>query len=106
MLNINKKFLVFCQVVEFINKAGVTVNSEVLARELKVERRYLESGLQALSRAELIVSMSGPAGGYRIADGVDEVTALDVYYALFGPVHPSNHLISNLLIELGRERLA
>lgn len=57
-------------------------SADRLAELTKVPRRYLNKVLQDLARTHLVVSRSGPGGGYSIARSVDEITILDVINAV------------------------
>ncbi|MFF3759533.1 RrF2 family transcriptional regulator [Streptomyces sp. NPDC002185] len=46
---------------------------------------YLNKQLQALARAGIVTSVSGPKGGFRLARGLDRITLMDVYTAIEGP---------------------
>lgn len=53
-------------------------SADQLARNTQVPRRYLQTVLQALVRAKLVRSQSGPGGGYSLARPVEKITILDV----------------------------
>ena len=53
-----------------------------LAELTKVPRRYLNKVLQDLARTQLVVSRSGPGGGYSLARSPDDITILDVINAV------------------------
>ncbi|WP_412544190.1 Rrf2 family transcriptional regulator [Longispora sp. K20-0274] len=46
---------------------------------------YLNKQLQALARAGILTSTSGPRGGFRLARDLDAITLLDVVVAIEGP---------------------
>lgn len=46
---------------------------------------YLNKQLQALARAGILTSTSGPRGGFRLARGTDQISLLDVVVAIEGP---------------------
>ncbi|MFE5589023.1 RrF2 family transcriptional regulator [Streptomyces sp. NPDC056549] len=46
---------------------------------------YLNKQLQALARAGIVTSVSGPKGGFRLARGLDRITLMDVVTAIEGP---------------------
>jgi Rrf2 family protein len=58
------------------------VAADSLAERTKTPRRYLNTVLQQLVRAELVTSQPGPGGGYRLAIDPDEITILDVVNAV------------------------
>src|SRR5262249_22764201 len=55
-----------------------------LAESQGVSEPYLAKHLQALSRAGVVESVSGPRGGYRLARPADDITVLDVVEAVDG----------------------
>jgi Rrf2 family nitric oxide-sensitive transcriptional repressor len=59
-----------------------TESADRLAEQTKVPRRYLNTVLQDLVRAELVRSRSGPGGGYALARSVEEISILDVVNAV------------------------
>ncbi|MBT2440791.1 Rrf2 family transcriptional regulator [Streptomyces sp. ISL-36] len=46
---------------------------------------YLNKQLQALSRAGIVGSVSGPKGGFRLARPLDRISLMDVVTAIEGP---------------------
>lgn len=46
---------------------------------------YLNKQLQALARAGIVASVSGPKGGFRLARALDRITLMDVVAAVEGP---------------------
>lgn len=55
-----------------------------LAAFYELPAAYLNKQLQALARAGILLSVSGPRGGFRLARGVDKITLLDVVVAIEG----------------------
>lgn len=58
--------------------------SRTLAEATGVPPRYLYRVLQALARAGIVQSRSGPGGGYQLARPADEISMLDVVQATGG----------------------
>ena len=61
--------------------AGAVQSGEVTARR-NISRRYLEPVLQQLSRADVLVGIRGPSGGYRLARERRRITLGDLVRAL------------------------
>lgn len=57
-------------------------SAEQLAEATRLPRRYAHKVLQALVRAGLVRSQSGPGGGYALVRPPKEVSILDVVYAV------------------------
>jgi Rrf2 family protein len=65
--------------------AGEAVNSARLAEYYRLPAAYLNKQLQALVRAGVMASVSGPRGGFHLARQPENITVLDVVLALEGP---------------------
>jgi len=55
-----------------------------LAEFLDVPPAYLAKQMQALSRAGIVETEKGPAGGYRLARAAKDITLADILYAVEG----------------------
>lgn len=64
---------------------GEAVNSARLAEFYKLPGAYLNKQLQALVRAGILGSVSGPRGGFHLARRPENVTVLDIVLALESP---------------------
>ena len=65
--------------------ADGVVPAAALAEFHGVSPSYLVKHLQALAGAGVVVSVPGPAGGYRLARAPDKITLLDIVVAVEGP---------------------
>jgi Rrf2 family protein len=63
---------------------GQTISAARLAEYHGVPAPYLAKHLQALVRGDVLESVSGPRGGFRLAHPAVEVTVLDVVEAIDG----------------------
>ena len=61
-----------------------SVTAGKLAAFYKLPTAYLNKQLQALARAGILTSVSGPRGGFRLARGIDHITLLDIVVAIEG----------------------
>ncbi|NRQ35508.1 Rrf2 family transcriptional regulator [Nonomuraea sp. NN258] len=64
---------------------GEAVTAGKLAAFYDLPAAYLNKQLQALARAGILTSTSGPRGGFRLARSPEEITLLDVVTAIEGP---------------------
>jgi Rrf2 family protein len=64
---------------------GETVTAKRLAAFYELPTAYLNKQLQALSRAGILSSTSGPKGGFQLARQPEKITVLDVVVAIDGP---------------------
>jgi Rrf2 family protein len=60
------------------------ISSARLAELYRLPPAYLNKQLQALVRAGVLVSVSGPKGGFQLARRPDRITVLDVVLAIEG----------------------
>lgn len=63
---------------------GEAVNSARLAEYYQLPAAYLNKQLQAMVRAGILVSVSGPRGGFHLARRPEQITVLDIVLALEG----------------------
>ena len=75
---------VHCAVVLAGLAPGATLPGKALAEYHGVSESYLLKHLKALTAAELLVSVPGPRGGYRLARPPQRITLLDVVQAIDG----------------------
>ncbi|MFF1507115.1 RrF2 family transcriptional regulator [Streptomyces sp. NPDC058326] len=64
---------------------GRAVTAARLAAYHELPPAYLNKQLQALARAGIVTSASGPKGGFRLARDLDRITLMDVVTAIEGP---------------------
>ncbi|WP_424636920.1 RrF2 family transcriptional regulator [Embleya sp. AB8] len=66
-------------------ESGTAVTATKLAAFYGLPPAYLNKQLQALARAGIVTSTSGPRGGFRLARALKEITLMDVVVAIEGP---------------------
>lgn len=64
---------------------GEAVTAKRLAAFYDLPTAYLNKQLQALSRAGILSSTSGPKGGFQLARAADKISLLDIVVAIDGP---------------------
>ncbi|MEU5883152.1 Rrf2 family transcriptional regulator [Spirillospora sp. NPDC047279] len=64
---------------------GQAVTAARLAAFYRLPTAYLNKQLQALARAGILTSTSGPRGGFRLARRPEDITLMDVVTAIEGP---------------------
>jgi Rrf2 family protein len=62
------------------------IASHKIADERKIPERFLLKVLKPLVSAQILLSIKGPNGGYRLARPASEITMLDVVEAVDGPI--------------------
>ncbi len=68
---------------------GRLMTTRQLAERREASEAHLAKVLQRLSRAGVVASTRGPGGGFRLARPADQISLLDVYEAIEGPVRPT-----------------
>lgn len=64
------------------SRHGVPAAADLVAEKTKVPRRYLTRVLQDLVGAGLVLSRSGPRGGYELAPNAELLSILDIVNAV------------------------
>ncbi|GAA3389277.1 Rrf2 family transcriptional regulator [Cryptosporangium minutisporangium] len=64
---------------------GQAIPTAKLAAFYSLPAAYLNKQLQALGRAGIVSSISGPRGGFQLARNPEHITLLDVVVAIEGP---------------------
>ncbi len=77
------------------SRPGVIMSTRKIAAELKVSEAHLSKVLQRLARLGLVRSIRGARGGFILGRDPDEVTLLDAYEAIDGPLRPSSCLMQH-----------
>jgi Rrf2 family protein len=73
-------------------RSGEIMSTRRIASELKVSEAHLSKVLQRLGRLGLVRSIRGARGGFVLGRDAEEVTLLDAYEAIDGPLQPSSCL--------------
>lgn len=76
-----------CLNLSWVEEGG-SVTAARLAAFYELPTAYLNKQLQALARAGILASVSGPKGGFSLARRPDQITLLDVVVAIDGPDDP------------------
>ena len=68
------------------SSSGKPIAAKDVAERLGVSEAHLSKVLQRLSKAGIVRSTRGPHGGFRLARNANDVTLLDVFEAIEGPM--------------------
>lgn len=71
------------------------ITTHDIAEEMIVSEAHLSKVLQRLVREDLIRSSRGPHGGFRLARDPYEISLMDVYIAIEGPLSNEHCLFHN-----------
>ena len=70
------------------------LSTHQIATTLDASEAHLSKVLQRLAKAGLVTSIRGPRGGFLPAKRVDDVTLLEVYESIEGPITPKTCLLN------------
>jgi Rrf2 family protein len=70
-------------------KTDKPIASHHIAQARGIPERFLLKVLKPLVSAQVLLSIKGPNGGYRLAKGANEVSVLDILEAVDGPIRGS-----------------
>lgn len=59
---------------------------ETMAKQTAASQAHLAKVLQRLAKAELVEAVRGPGGGYSLARPAEDISLLEVYEAIEGPL--------------------
>ena len=69
------------------------MSTRQIASELQVSEAHLSKVLQRLGKVGLVASTRGPKGGFTLGKKAEEITLLEVYEAIDGPLVPQRCLL-------------
>ena len=89
MLRFTKKADYGLMAIHYIaaHQGDAIVSNKRIAEEFNIPAELLAKILQRLAKRGLILSQSGPKGGYVLARSPDEMTVGEVVRAIEGPIH-------------------
>src|SRR3954447_1248884 len=84
-------------------KKDLPTASHVIAHKRGIPDRFLLKVLKPLVNAQILLSVKGPNGGYRLARPATEITVLEILEAVEGPIRghaPNGHKDPNHPVNL------
>jgi Rrf2 family protein len=69
-----------------IAKAGKLTNANVIAEVTGASKNHLAKVLQRLVKANFLKSLRGPSGGFLLKKAPKEISILDIFEAIEGPI--------------------
>lgn len=75
------------------------ISTRQIASELQVSEAHLSKVLQRLGKVGLVASIRGPKGGFTLGKNADDITLLEVYEAIDGPLVPNKCLLGTRICD-------
>lgn len=75
------------------NRTDQWVSTHEIAETLGVSENHLAKVRERLVKVGLVEAVRGPKGGFKLGRPADEITLLDIYEAIEGPMHPAACLL-------------
>jgi len=75
------------------------LSAREMAQELHVSEAHLAKVLQRLGKAGLVQASRGPGGGFVLAQAPHEISLLEIYESIDGPLLPHNCLFKEPVCE-------
>jgi Rrf2 family protein len=80
-------------VLMLASHGGEVLSNSHIASQLKVSENHLAKVLQRLVKVGMVSSVRGPKGGFSLSKDIGDITLLDVYEAIDGPLEMDNCLL-------------
>jgi len=77
-----------------VQNPGKLISTHQIADTLKVSEAHLSKVLQRLSKSGYVTSIRGPGGGFSLARNPDEVSLLEIFEEIEGPLQDSGCLFA------------
>ncbi|MEA1997515.1 MAG: Rrf2 family transcriptional regulator [Gemmatimonadota bacterium] len=81
---------------------GKQVSTREIAGDLKVSEAHLSKVLQRLCRSGLVNSVRGPKGGFTVITGYGEISLLEIYESIEGPLTDRSCLLASPVCNNGK----
>ncbi len=88
-MKINTKIRYGLRMLVFLAQNNDVVNTEILGKKMAVSPKYLRKLAGPMEKAELIVSIQGKFGGYKLKKKPSEILISDIFNAYNESLHIS-----------------
>ncbi len=93
--------LAFHTVALLAGEPGRIVTTREIASALEASEAHLSKVLQRLAKSGIVASVRGPKGGFKLGKAPEEISFLDVYEVIDGPLTDVNCLLGVPICEGG-----
>jgi Rrf2 family protein len=81
------------------SRSGTSLSVKTIAARFQVSEAHLSKVMQRLVKVGLVTSVRGPKGGFSLTRPSDQLTLLEVFEAIEGPMEPTTCLFGVPLCE-------
>ncbi|MCX6344521.1 MAG: Rrf2 family transcriptional regulator [Armatimonadetes bacterium] len=74
---------------------GYLISTDTMTEAMGASKNHLQKVLQRLARAGLVDATRGPSGGFKLAIDPSEISLMDIYIAMEGPLHLQGCILGN-----------
>lgn len=95
ILNISEAYSLALHAMAFVASSGgqKPVSAHAIASKLGISEAHLSKVMQRLTRAGILKSARGPGGGFSLDRPESDITLLDIYESVEGPLNLGDCLI-------------
>lgn len=83
-------------VIILANSRNILVSVKDISATLDISGNHLSKVLQRLVKAELVISIKGGKGGFKLAKSPEDINFMEIYEAIDGKFKPSPCLLNKI----------
>ena len=84
-----------------IGRSGNTINAQLMAQRIHSSRNHLAKVMQRLVKGGFVKSARGPSGGFVLNKSANEISLLDIYECIEGPIELLECPVGNKICPMG-----
>ena len=78
-----------------VNNSNELMNTKYIAKTLQISEAHLSKVMQRLVKAGILHSTRGPKGGFKLIKNPNELTLLEIYENIDGPIYIENCIMKS-----------
>ncbi|GAB6279741.1 MAG: Rrf2 family transcriptional regulator [Lentimicrobium sp.] len=84
-----------------IGRSSGTINAQLMAQQMQSSRNHLAKVMQRLVKEGFVKSTRGPSGGFVLNKPANEISLLDIYESIEGPLELSECPLGKKICPIG-----